>query len=159
MPTPPDDLPDAAPRPPLPERLWRWLREERVRYALSWLLAVGVAAGVLAVAWFIFNEPRRRDGNDIPVLIDLPAVRDPAGHLLYRIVTVFDITDRKRAHAIVFQFEQPISAIKGFFDNFRQVQGKRGGVQSARQAGRTTFAKLAKNVAANIRCVAHLVDR
>lgn len=40
---------------------------------------------------------RRRDGNGVPVLIDLTAVRDPAGHLLYRIVTVFDITDRKRA--------------------------------------------------------------
>jgi PAS domain S-box-containing protein len=39
----------------------------------------------------------RKDGTTFPVLVDLTAVKDENGQLLYRVANVQDITDRKRA--------------------------------------------------------------
>jgi PAS domain S-box-containing protein len=39
----------------------------------------------------------RKDGSTFPVLVDLTAVKDERGQLLYRVANVQDITDRKRA--------------------------------------------------------------
>ena len=39
----------------------------------------------------------RKDGTIFPVLVDLTAVKDEQGQLLYRVANVQDITDRKRA--------------------------------------------------------------
>ena len=39
----------------------------------------------------------RKDGTIFPVLVDLTAVKDERGQLLYRVANVQDITDRKRA--------------------------------------------------------------
>jgi hypothetical protein len=63
--------PEPGPTPP-PQlrRLWDWLRQERVRYVLAWLLAIGVATASLATAWVIFNDPRRNDGNEGHTYID-----------------------------------------------------------------------------------------
>jgi len=41
----------------------------------------------------------RKDGTTFPVLVDLTAVRDEAGQLLYRVANVQDITERKRVEA------------------------------------------------------------
>jgi hypothetical protein len=69
MPTRPESVPDPVAPSPL-RRLWAWLREERIRYVFAWLLALGVAAASMAMAWFIFNEPRRNDGNEGHTYID-----------------------------------------------------------------------------------------
>ncbi|GLH71737.1 hypothetical protein GETHLI_02390 [Geothrix limicola] len=39
----------------------------------------------------------RKDGTTFPVLMDVTAVKDEAGTVLYRVVNVLDITERKRA--------------------------------------------------------------
>ncbi len=48
----------------------RFVLHPTIRYALAWLLALGLAAGYLHWAWHYFDEPRRRDGNLGHVWID-----------------------------------------------------------------------------------------
>lgn len=48
--------------------------------------------------WLTFEAPHlRKDGSVFPALIQVTAVRDERGRPLYRIATVIDITERKRA--------------------------------------------------------------
>src|SRR5262245_51467142 len=51
-------------------RLVRFLFHPATRYALAWLLALGLGAGYLHWAWHFFDEPRRADGNNGHVFID-----------------------------------------------------------------------------------------
>lgn len=46
-----------------PERVGRFLLRPRMRYFLAWLLVVVMSAGSSLCAWFVFDEPDRRDGN------------------------------------------------------------------------------------------------
>ena len=39
----------------------------------------------------------RRDGSSFPVIVDISAVKDPHGDLLYRVINVQDITEQKKA--------------------------------------------------------------
>ncbi len=59
----------------------------------------------------------RKDGSIFPVLIDLTAVKDDAGQVLYRVANVQDITDRKRAEAELRrsqqQHEELVNSIDG----------------------------------------------
>lgn len=53
----------------------------------------------------------RKDGSVFPVLIDAVAVKDNNGKLLYRIVSIQDITDRKIIEEKLRESEQQFSAI------------------------------------------------
>jgi PAS domain S-box-containing protein len=62
----------------------------------------------------------RKDGSIFPVLVDLTAVRDEAGRVLYRVANVQDITDRKRAEHELREREEQYrgvfeSSIDGLF--------------------------------------------
>jgi PAS domain S-box-containing protein len=58
----------------------------------------------------------RKDGSIFPVWIDLTAVRDESGQLLYRVANVQDITERKRAEAVLQQSQQRYEALVNTID-------------------------------------------
>lgn len=53
----------------------------------------------------------RKDGTDFPALVDVTAVKDDNGRVLYRVVNVQDITDRKLAEQAVKESEARASTI------------------------------------------------
>jgi PAS domain S-box-containing protein len=53
----------------------------------------------------------RKDGAIFPVQVDLTAVKDANGQLLYRVANVQDITERKRAEAILREREEQYRSI------------------------------------------------
>lgn len=53
----------------------------------------------------------RKDGSQFPVLIDVTAVKNEQGEVLYRIANVLDITERKRMEAMLTEREQMIRMI------------------------------------------------
>ncbi|MBI5567003.1 MAG: PAS domain S-box protein [Chloroflexi bacterium] len=59
----------------------------------------------------------RKDGAIFPVMVDLTAVKDAAGQVLYRVANVQDITERKRSEAELRrsqqQHEQLVNSIDG----------------------------------------------
>ena len=78
----------------------------------------------------------RKDGSRFPVLINLTAVKDKEGTVLYRAASVFDITEQKKAQktiedseqryrymfesASVAMFECDVSALKRAIDRLRE---------------------------------------
>jgi len=54
---------------------------------------------------------RRRDGTTFPAAIELNAVRDDTGRILYRIATVVDVTDRQTREAAVRESEAKYQAL------------------------------------------------
>jgi PAS domain S-box-containing protein len=48
----------------------------------------------------------RKDGTTFPIFLDVTMVKDPEGNPLYRIVTLLDITDRKRAETALKESEE-----------------------------------------------------
>lgn len=48
----------------------------------------------------------RKDGSTFPVIVDVTAVKDREGDLLYRVVNVQDITERKRAEQALRESEE-----------------------------------------------------
>ncbi len=57
------------------------------------------------------SEHLRKDGTTFPVFIEVAAVKDAAGHVLYRAVHVQDITERKRAEESLRQANQFLEAV------------------------------------------------
>lgn len=60
----------------------------------------------------------RKDGSRFPVQVDATAVKDEAGQVLYRVVNVQDITERRRAEDILRESEAHLARA--------QAQGKLG---------------------------------
>lgn len=60
----------------------------------------------------------RKDGSRFPVQVDATAVKDEAGQILYRVVNVQDITERRRAEDILRESEAHLARA--------QAQGKLG---------------------------------
>ena len=53
----------------------------------------------------------RKDGSQIPVLVDITAVRDEVGTVISRVEIVHDLTDSKRAEAGLRESEQTVRAL------------------------------------------------
>ena len=53
----------------------------------------------------------RKDGSQIPVLVDITAVRDEMGRVISRVNIVHDLTENKRAEAVLRESEQTVRAL------------------------------------------------
>ncbi|MFB2898039.1 PAS domain S-box protein [Aerosakkonemataceae cyanobacterium BLCC-F50] len=63
----------------------------------------------------------RKDGTIFPILLDVTMVKDREGNPLYRIATLLDITDRKKAETALLESEERLrlalqAANQGFYD-------------------------------------------
>jgi len=63
----------------------------------------------------------RKDGSRFPAQMDVTAVKDPAGKILYRIVSVQDITERRRAQNEIFQAKEAAEAANEAKSNFLAI--------------------------------------
>jgi PAS domain S-box-containing protein len=68
----------------------------------------------------------RKDGSDFPVLVDVTAVKDDNGRVLYRVVNVQDISDRKLAEQAVKESEARASSIIASLDEGIVLQDTSG---------------------------------
>jgi PAS domain S-box-containing protein len=62
----------------------------------------------------------RKDGRIFPVLVDITAVKNQHGEVLYRVVNVQDITERKRAQAEMERRDAILQAVVFAGENFMQ---------------------------------------
>jgi PAS domain S-box-containing protein len=93
----------------------------------------------------------RKDGTDFPALVDITAVKDENGRVLYRVVNVQDISDRKLAEQAVKESEARASTIIASLDEGIVLQDRIGiiltcnssaerilGLSSAQMMGRSS---------------------
>ena len=68
----------------------------------------------------------RKDGSSFPALVDVTAVKDDNGRILYRVVNVQDISDRKMAEQAVEESEARASSIIASLDEGIVLQDSNG---------------------------------
>lgn len=103
--------------------------EEVVGMAIAELYApedradvAGHVACTLAEGHQLFESRHlRKDGSVFPVLVDITAVKDEAGRVLYCVLNVQDITERKRAETELTTRTQALEASNAELEQFAYV--------------------------------------